>query len=244
MVTVERALPSKKKDVFEVVEGIDPRGKNTIEPVLGKDIQGQFAYKITIVLPSTHRFEGGNVFKVSYYAKAEPTPAEIEAERVQREALKNQSKVLPETVAAAVEEMVEKVESIINPVANSLIAATLVLVEKQKLYAVQEGYQGGPITITLSDADCVEVLGDESITLLSEHKHWTVNEDDSINPVVDDADVKEALFTIAEKIRENYRLKQEQEEQEIREKQEIAEYETQRKNFEPILEFARNFKFE
>lgn len=112
------------------------------------------------------------------------------------------------------------------------------------MYAVQKEYQGGPINITLSDADCVAVLGDESAVLLSEHKHWTVNEDDSISPLVDDTDIKEALLAIAEKIREKYRLEQEQEEQEIREKQEIAEYESQRKNFEPLLEFARNFKFE
>ncbi len=241
---MERALPSKKKDVFEVIEGIDPRGKNTIEPVLGKDVQGQFAYKITIVLPPTHRFEWDNVFRVSYYAKAEPNPAEIEAERVQREALRNQPKIPPETVTTLVVDVEEKVESIIDPVANSLIAASFVLAEKQEQYAIQDSYRGGPIHITLTDADCVEVLGVESATLLSEHKHWTVNEDDSINPSVQDADVLVVLRAIVEKIRENYRLKQEQEEREAREKQEIAEYESQRKNFEPLLEFARNFKFE
>lgn len=128
--------------------------------------------------------------------------------------------------------------------ANSLIAASLVLLDKQGQYAVQEGYQGGPINITLSDADCVEVLGGESAALLPEHRHWTINEDDSIHPLVNDTGIKEALLTIAEKIREKYRLKQEQEEREAREEQEIAEYESQRKNFEPLLEFARNFKFE
>lgn len=88
------------------------------------------------------------------------------------------------------------------------------------------------------------MLGDDSAILLPEHKNWTVNEDGSIHPLVDNTDIKEALLTIAEKIRENHRLKQEQEQRGIREKQEIAEYEAQRKNFEPILEFARNFKFE
>lgn len=38
-VEVKRSLPSKKKRAFEAIEGIDPRGKNTIEPVLGKDLQ-------------------------------------------------------------------------------------------------------------------------------------------------------------------------------------------------------------
>lgn len=38
-VQVKRSLPSKKKRVFETIEGIDPRGKNTIEPVLGQDLQ-------------------------------------------------------------------------------------------------------------------------------------------------------------------------------------------------------------
>ena len=38
-VQVQRRLPSKKKPVFEMIVDIDPRGKNTIKPVLGQGIQ-------------------------------------------------------------------------------------------------------------------------------------------------------------------------------------------------------------
>lgn len=238
-IQVERSVPPAKKPSFEPLNNIDIRGLNIIPVVLGRDIQGHFIYRITITLPSTHRFENRNTLEVSYYAKAEPTSAEIEAEKIQKDALRNQPKAAPTPVTPVVEEVVKKVEKIIDPAEISLIAAAFVIEAHLQKYSNNDAYEGGPIEIIISDEDASEVLGDEVKNLLPLHRKWIIQEDNTIIPSTDDTDIHNHLTTIADTLRAMAQTKiQKQQEQEIQ-KREQAEYEQERLKFTPMLEFAR-----
>ena len=238
-IQVERSLPPAKKPSFEPLNNIDIRGLNMIPVVLGRDIQGHFIYRITITLPSTHRFENRNTLEVIYYAKAEPTPAEIEAEKIQQDALRNQPKSVPAPVAPVVEKVAKKVEKIIDPAEISLIAAAFVLEAHLQKYGNNDMYESGPIEIVISDADASEVLGEEVKNLLPLHRTWIIQEDNTISPSTDDADIHHHLTTIAEALRTKAQTKIEKQQEQEKQTREQAEYEKERLEFTPMLEFAR-----
>lgn len=157
-ILLERSLPGKKPN-FQVIELPNLSWTNEILPVLGKSIEGHFHYRITINLPQTHRFEGRNVFEVSFYAKADPTPEELAAWQTHK-------KDIPVPVAPVVEAVERKVEIILDPVGTSLIAAAFVLEANQEKYSTDNAYESGPVEITISNEDATEILWAEAGSLL------------------------------------------------------------------------------
>lgn len=187
----------------------------------------------------THCFEGKNVFEISYYAKAEPTPAEIEEEKRQQEVLRSQPTAVATPVAPLVAEVAEQVEKIIDPAEMSLIAAAFVLEANLEKYSNIVTYEGGLIEIVISDADASEVLGDDLESLLPIHKTWTIQEDDTVHPYTDNTDIRRYLFAIKEALHAKFQEKIKRQQEEDRQILEQGEYEEERLKFSPILEFAR-----
>ena len=244
IISLERALPGKKQ-IFQPLPITDINGLNSIVSVIGRAMAGHFAYRLAITLPSTHRFDGKNSVEVAFYVKTEPTPEEQLQEEEQRLALLARTTVTPpEPVALIVEEVVEKVEIIIDPAETSLIAATFVLEENLQKYSHNDAYEGGPIEIIISDADAVAILGDEAKNLLPEHRTWIIREDDTVHPPTNDGSIHNHLLTIAGALRAKAQTKIQKQQEQEKQTREQAEYEQERLKFEPILEFARWFQFD
>ena len=153
----ERSLPGRKTN-FQTIELANPKGMNEVLPVLGKSIEGHFHYRITIILPQTHRFDGKNVFEVSVYAHVESTVEEMGDEKKQMEEGGNQPTTTPELVKTIVEEVTEKVEHTLAPISTSFIALSFILEEKEKEYSMNSISEDGSITLCISAQDAEEVL--------------------------------------------------------------------------------------
>jgi len=182
--------------------------------------------------------------KESFYAKAEPTEAEKEANKRRLESLKDsQASASPVvSVVTLVPAVADKVEKAIDKIGVSLTATAIVFGERVDQYTQREDYDGGDIVITISDEDRASVLGLEAETLLSEHRTWTIHQDNSITPDIQDVDVKNALYAIALILRQKSQAKiQEKQNAEQRQKDD-AEYEEVRHQFVPLLDFARGFQ--
>lgn len=229
-----------KKQVFQPLPITDINGLNSIVPVIGRAMAGHFAYRLTITLPSTHRFDGKNSVEVAFYVKTEPTPEEQLQEEEQRRALLTRITATPsEPATLIVEEVVEKVEKIIDPAEISLIAAAFVLEAHLQKYSNNDAYEGGPIEIVISDADASEVLGDDVKNLLPLYRKWIVHEDNTIHPSTVDADIHNHLTAIAGTLRAKAQTKIERQQEQEKQTREQAEYEQERMKFTPMLEFAR-----
>lgn len=145
----------------------------------------------------------------------------------------------PEPVTLIVEEVTEKVEKIIDPAEISLIAAAFVLEANLQRYSNNDAYEGGPIEIVISDADASEILGDDVKNLLPLHRKWIIHEDNTIHPSTDDTDIHNHLTAIAGSLRAMAQIKIQKQQEQENQTREQAEYELERKNFEPLLEFVR-----
>lgn len=103
----ERSLPGRKTN-FQTIELANPTGTSDIPPILGKSIKGHFYYRVTIVLPQSHKFDGENIFEVPVYAHAEPTEEEKAEERVLQ--VMSQPRDIPTLVAPVMEKVARGVD--------------------------------------------------------------------------------------------------------------------------------------
>jgi hypothetical protein len=177
----------------------------TLPLVQWKNIRWKFVYSVVITLPSTHIFEasGGSSVEIKdgWYAEAEWTEEEQQEEQLRSHRIQELTKAAPVPVSPAVQNVAQKVEHIIDPVSVSLTAVAMILEEKEAKYITQE-YTGGPLMISISDEDKIDVLGQKDATkIFPEHTRWTIAEDNSITPAVFDADVNRALISIATNMR-------------------------------------------